>query len=55
MESKTNYIAPAPVGPELTGEATPVHIGRRTMIWQTRVTTQAGRLAALVVQTQMVL
>jgi acyl-coenzyme A thioesterase PaaI-like protein len=37
------------------GETTPVHRGRRTMIWQTRISTQEGRLVALVTQTQLVL
>jgi 1,4-dihydroxy-2-naphthoyl-CoA hydrolase len=55
IESKTNFVAPAPVGARVTGEATPVHRGRRTMIWQTRVTTSEGRLVALVTQTQLVL
>jgi 1,4-dihydroxy-2-naphthoyl-CoA hydrolase len=55
IESKTNFIAPAPVGTRVTGEATPLHCGRRTMIWQTRVTTSEGRLVAVVTQTQLVL
>lgn len=55
LESKTNFIAPAPVGTTLIGESTPIHRGRRTQIWQTRITTEAGRLVALVTQTQMVL
>ena len=55
IESKTNFIGSAPVGTEITGETTPVHRGRRTMVWQTRVTTAQGRLVALVSQTQMVL
>jgi 1,4-dihydroxy-2-naphthoyl-CoA hydrolase len=55
IESKTNFIAPAPVGTKVIGEATPVHRGKRTQIWQTRVTTPEGRLVALVTQTQMVL
>jgi 1,4-dihydroxy-2-naphthoyl-CoA hydrolase len=55
LESKTNFIAPAPVGTRLIGEATPVHRGRRTQIWQTRIATAEGRLVALVTQTQMVL
>jgi 1,4-dihydroxy-2-naphthoyl-CoA hydrolase len=55
IESKTNFIAPAPVGTRVMGEATPVHRGRRTMIWQTRVTTAEGRLVALVMQTQLIL
>ena len=55
IESKTNFIAPAPAGTRIVGEATPIHRGRRTMIWQTRVSTPAGRLVALVTQTQLVL
>jgi uncharacterized protein (TIGR00369 family) len=55
VESKTNFIAPAPVGTRVTGETTPVHRGRRTMIWQTRISTSEGRLVALVTQTQLVL
>jgi 1,4-dihydroxy-2-naphthoyl-CoA hydrolase len=55
IESKTNFIAPAPIGTRVTAEAMPVHRGRRTMIWQTRVTTSEGRLVALVTQTQLVL
>ena len=55
IESKTNFVAPAPLGTRILGEATPVHRGRRTMIWQTRITTAEGRLVALVTQTQMVL
>ena len=55
IESKTNFVASAPVGIEILGEATPVHRGRRTMVWQTRITTPEGRLVALVTQTQLVL
>ena len=55
LESKTNFIAGAPVGTVLTGEATPVHRGRRTQVWTTRITTPEGRLVAIVTQTQMVL
>ena len=55
IESKTNFIASAPIGTRVIGEATPVHRGRRTMIWQTRVSTPEGRLVALVTQTQLVL
>ena len=55
IESKTNFIAPAPVGTRVTADTTPLHRGRRTMIWQTRVTTSEGRLVALVTQTQLVL
>ena len=55
IESKTNFVAPAPAGTRVIGEATPIHRGRRTMIWQTRVSTPEGRLVALVTQTQLVL
>lgn len=55
IESKTNFVAPAQLGARIVGEATPVHRGRRTMIWQTRIATAEGRLVALVTQTQMVL
>lgn len=55
IESKTNFFAPAPVGTTVSGECTPLHRGRRTMVWQTRVTNADGRLLALVTQTQMVL
>ncbi len=55
LESKTNFFAPAPVGSTIRGECTPLHRGRRTMVWQTRITNAEGRLLALVTQTQMVL
>jgi len=55
IESKTNFFAPAPVGSVVQGECTPLHRGRRTMVWQTRLTNADGRLLALVTQTQMVL
>ena len=55
IESKTNFIAAAPLGARITGEATPLHRGRRTQVWQTRITTAEGRLVALVTQTQLVL
>lgn len=55
LESKTNFFAAAPLGSTVTGECTPLHRGRRTMVWQTRITNADGRLLALVTQTQMVL
>jgi len=55
IESKTNFIAAAPLGARVIGETTPVHRGRRTMVWQTRISTAEGKLVALVTQTQMVL
>ena len=55
IESKTNFVGSAAAGTRIIGEATPVHRGRRTMVWQTRVTTPEGKLVALVTQTQLVL
>jgi uncharacterized protein (TIGR00369 family) len=55
IESKTNFFAPAPLDSTVTAECTPLHRGRRTMVWQTRITSAEGRLLALVTQTQMVL
>jgi 1,4-dihydroxy-2-naphthoyl-CoA hydrolase len=55
LESKTNFFSPAPVGTRLIAEATPLHRGRRTQVWETRLTNADGRLVAKVTQTQMVL
>lgn len=55
LESKTNFIGAAPAGSRVTGESTPVHRGRTTMVWQTRITGENGKLVALVTQTQMVI
>ena len=55
IESKTNFFAPVPIGDVARAEAIPLHRGRTTMVWQTRITRGDGRLCALVTQTQMVL
>ena len=55
IESKTNFFSAGRVGETVRGESLPLHRGRRTMVWQTRVTNPDGRLLALVTQTQMVL
>jgi 1,4-dihydroxy-2-naphthoyl-CoA hydrolase len=55
IESKTNFIGGAPEGTTVIATATPVHRGRRTQVWQTRLETEDGRLVAIVTQTQMVL
>jgi len=53
LESKTNFLRGAPVGSAIEGEATPLHVGRRSSVWQTRITSADGKLMALVTQTQM--
>jgi len=55
LESKTNFLGGAKLGETITGESTPLHIGRRSSVWQTRITSAEGRLLALVIQTQMTL
>ena len=55
IESKTNFFAPAAVGTKVSGECLALHRGRRTMAWQTRITSENGRLIAVTTQTQMVL
>jgi 1,4-dihydroxy-2-naphthoyl-CoA hydrolase len=55
LESKTNFIAPAMAGTTVRAECLAIHRGRRTMVWQTRVTSENGKLLAVVTQTQMVI
>jgi uncharacterized protein (TIGR00369 family) len=55
IESKTNFFAAVPVGDVAYAETTPLHRGRTTMVWQTRITRGDGKLCALVTQTQLVL
>lgn len=54
IESKTNFLAAARTGSTITGECNPVHRGKQTMVWQTRVTSD-DRLVAMITQTQIVL
>jgi uncharacterized protein (TIGR00369 family) len=55
IESKTNFFAAIPLGDTARAECTPLHKGRSTMVWQTKITRGDGRLCAVVTQTQMVL
>jgi uncharacterized protein (TIGR00369 family) len=55
IESKTNFIGGAREGTTVIATATPIHRGRRTQVWQTRMETEEGKLVAIVTQTQMVL
>jgi uncharacterized protein (TIGR00369 family) len=55
IESKTNFLGPAPVNTRITAEATPLHRGKTTQVWQTTIRNESGRLCAVVTQTQMVL
>jgi 1,4-dihydroxy-2-naphthoyl-CoA hydrolase len=55
IESKTNFVGRAKAGTIVRAVATPVHRGRRTQVWQTRIETEEGALVAVVTQTQLVL
>jgi uncharacterized protein (TIGR00369 family) len=55
IESKTNFIGGAKEGTTVTAESTPLHVGRRTSVWQTKITREDGKLVAVVTQSQMVL
>ena len=54
-DSSTKFLAAAPVGSNVTGECTPFHRGRTTMVWQTLVRAESGKLCAVVTQTQLVI
>ena len=55
IESKTNFIGGAAIGTRVTGESVPVHKGRTTVVCQTTLRSEAGKLVALVTQTQLVI
>ena len=55
VESITKFIGSAKVGSTVTGESTPLHKGRTTMVWQTTIRNADGKLCAVVTQTQLVL
>ena len=55
IESKTNFFAAVPLGDTVRAECTPLHRGRTTMVWQTRIIRSDGKLAAIVTQTQLIM
>src|SRR3982751_7047467 len=55
IESKTNFFAAIPLGDTARAECTPLHKGRTTMVWQTKITRRDGKLAGIVTQTQLVI
>jgi uncharacterized protein (TIGR00369 family) len=55
IESKTNFLGAAKEGSTIEAEATPLHVGRRSSVWQTSIRREDGKLLALITQTQMVL
>ncbi|HSC19750.1 MAG TPA: PaaI family thioesterase [Rhizomicrobium sp.] len=55
IESKTNFVGAAKEGTMVMAESVPLHVGRRSSVWQTRLTREDGALIAVVTQTQLVL
>ncbi|GLK66279.1 hotdog fold thioesterase [Paracoccus kondratievae] len=55
MESKTNFLRPIRLGDVAEARPKPLHLGRTTMIWQTDILRGDGKLAAVVIQTQLVI
>jgi 1,4-dihydroxy-2-naphthoyl-CoA hydrolase len=55
IESKTNFFAAVQLGDTVRAECTPLHRGRSTMVWQTRIIRGDGKLAAIVTQTQLIM
>jgi 1,4-dihydroxy-2-naphthoyl-CoA hydrolase len=54
-DSSTKFIAGARVDTMVRGESIALHKGRTTMVWQTSIFNDAGKLCAVVTQTQLVL
>jgi uncharacterized protein (TIGR00369 family) len=54
IESKTNFFRACRPG-RLTGEAVPLHVGRRMIVVETTIYRPDGKPAAKVTQTQLVL
>jgi len=54
IESKTNFLRPV-TGGTVTIVATPIHVGRTTIVVQTEVTRDDGKPVSLTIQTQTVL
>jgi uncharacterized protein (TIGR00369 family) len=55
IESKTNFLRAAPLNSRVIAETIPMHVGRRTSVWQTTLRNEAGKTIAIVSQSQMVL
>lgn len=55
IDSATKFIRGAPAGSTVVGESTPFHRGRTTMVWQTLIKAEDGKLCAVVTQTQLVI
>jgi len=55
IDSSTKFIRGVRSGTTVTAESSPFHRGRTTMVWQTLIKDDKGKLCAVVTQTQLVL
>jgi len=55
VESKTNFLRPVPVNEKALAITTPIKLGRTLQIWETRISREDGKLAAIVTQTQIIM
>lgn len=55
IESKTNFLGSAKIGARLIARCEPLHRGRRSQVWQTRIEDETGAAVAVVIQTQLTL
>ena len=55
IESKTNFLGAAPENSAVLGITTPVKLGKKLSVWQTRIESEDGTAVALITQTQLVL
>ena len=55
IESKTNFLRPIRIGDTALGRSVALHKGRTTMVVQTTITRDDGKVAAIVTQTQMIM
>ena len=55
IESSTKFLRGAPLGSTIRGTCTAFHKGRTTMVWQTEIRSEDGKLCAVVTQTQLVI
>ena len=54
-DSSTKFIAGAKSGSVVVGESIALHRGRTTMVWQTMIKNDQGKLCAVVTQTQLIM
>lgn len=55
IESKTNFLGSVKAGAKLVARCEPLHRGRRSQVWQTRIEDGSGSAVAVVIQTQLTL